>query len=77
MRYLVTAGSTIRRRREALGLTQVRLAGLAGITQPTISLIEAGHDTRHSTIGKILEALDGAEVTHTAGPETLHPKEAT
>jgi ribosome-binding protein aMBF1 (putative translation factor) len=35
-------GRAIRERRLALGLSQVELAGLAGMTQPALSRLEAG-----------------------------------
>ena len=66
MTYLMAVGAEIRRRREALGLTQVQLARLAGVTQPTISVIEGGKDTRLSTVGRLQEALSKQEA-HLSG----------
>jgi predicted transcriptional regulator len=53
--------SEVRARRRKLGLTQVQLAELAGVTQAYIAKIEAGTvDPRVSTLEKILKALEKA-----------------
>jgi transcriptional regulator with XRE-family HTH domain len=53
-----SAGSLIRRERQALGLSTRHLAALAGISYPTISRIENGHDEpQWGTMQKIAAAL--------------------
>lgn len=53
--------SEIRATRVRLGLTQVKLAELAGVTQAYIAKIEAGEaDPRVSTLERISNALEGA-----------------
>ena len=53
--------SEVRALRTKLGLTQVQLAELAGVTQAYIAKIEAGTaDPRVSTLEKILKALERA-----------------
>ncbi len=53
--------SELRAMRTKLGLTQLQLAELAGVTQAYIAKIEAGMaDPRVSTLEKILKALDRA-----------------
>jgi len=53
--------SEIRAMRMKLGLTQVQMAELAGVTQAYIAKIEAGTaDPRASTLEKILKALEKA-----------------
>jgi predicted transcriptional regulator len=52
----------LRERRNALDLTQSRLAEMAGVSQPLIARIEGGDvDPRLSTLRRIVEALDEAE----------------
>ncbi|MEW5996392.1 MAG: CBS domain-containing protein [Candidatus Micrarchaeota archaeon] len=49
----------IKKRRVSLGLTQGRLAKLAGISQSLVAKIESGKaDPSYSNAGKIFEALD-------------------
>jgi predicted transcriptional regulator len=50
----------IHRRRKELGLTQTKLAALAGVSQSIIAKIEAGTvDPSYSVVKRILGALDG------------------
>lgn len=54
-------GDNIRKKRKLLGLSQIRLASMAGISQAGISGIESGKVTRMpytDTIAKIASALD-------------------
>jgi len=54
-------GRQVRKRREALGLSQATLAGKAGVTQTTISRIEWGHELpSFIKMMHIYMALDGA-----------------
>ena len=48
---------SLRRRRQEAALTQVELAGRAGVTPLTIVHLEAGHPARMSTLRKISRAL--------------------
>jgi predicted transcriptional regulator len=55
-------GSLIRRLRKEAGLTQKRLAELAGVSQAHIAKIEEGKvDPRLSTVNKILRVLQGGK----------------
>ena len=55
---LMTISAAVRSEREALGLSMRDLAALAGISYPTISRIENGHeDPRWDTLTKIAAAL--------------------
>ena len=47
----------VRALREAKGLTQARLAELAGLSQSTISVIEGGGTTTTAALESIAEAL--------------------
>lgn len=51
--------SSMRKLREALGLSQVELAKLANRTQGEISRIETRDDNRISNIRELVEALGG------------------
>lgn len=52
----------IPRRRKQLGLTQTKLASLAGVSQSIIAKIEAGNvDPSYSVVGKLFNALDQVE----------------
>ena len=54
----MTLGERIAAERAANGLTQAALARAAGIAQPTLSNLEAGHrDAAWSTVQAIAEAL--------------------
>jgi DNA-binding transcriptional regulator YiaG len=56
--YHGNVGKKIRRRREALELTQAKLARMAGIPQSHVSRLEAGkHTPTHITIKKLAKAL--------------------
>ncbi len=51
-------GSAIAASRKARGLTQARLAELAGVNQPKVSEIERGKDTAHISIAlRMIAAL--------------------
>ncbi len=51
-------GNIIRRTRKALKLTQTDLAGLAGVRQEMISIIENGHEgTKLSSVYALFAAL--------------------
>jgi transcriptional regulator with XRE-family HTH domain len=62
MSSLADIGDAIRLARKDLGLTQVQLAELAGITYRPIYLIEDGKSIRLETLLRIGDAL-GLEVT--------------
>lgn len=78
-----SAGSLIRRERTALGLSTRHLAKLAGVSYPTISKIENGHDQpQWDTMQKIAAALgkscslaEGASFTRLA--DLVEPSETT
>jgi transcriptional regulator with XRE-family HTH domain len=56
--HLERVGAAIRAARKRAGLTQVQLAAAAGVTQPTISGIEAGRqDATVAGLGRIAEAF--------------------
>lgn len=51
-------GREVRRARRALGLTQARLAGRAGVSLPTVQNVEAGRaNPAHATLCRILAPL--------------------
>ena len=53
------AGDALRRQRNARGLNQTGLAGLAGLRQESVSKIETGNPgTRFESIFALLAALD-------------------
>ncbi|KFX63928.1 transcriptional regulator [Burkholderia sp. K24] len=56
---IVTLGKHVRERRETLGLTQVRLAKLAGLSRQTVQGLEAGtlKDLGFERIGRLLDVL--------------------
>ena len=55
---MLDASILIRERRQALGISTRRLAALAGVSYPTISRIENGHEVpRWSTMQRLTEAL--------------------
>ena len=56
----VTPAAHVQERRQRLGLTQVELAGLAGVATKTVQNIEQGRPASRS-IYKVIEALDRAE----------------
>lgn len=59
MNYRKQIGSRISAIRVEKGLTQLELAELAGMKQPSIARVEAGRfDTKIDTIGKIADLLD-------------------
>lgn len=62
MNALRDVGAEIQKARKALGLTQIQLAELAGISYRPIYLIEDGKSIRLETLLKICEAL-GLEMT--------------
>lgn len=51
-------GAGIKERREALGLSQERLGGMAGTTRATIASIEQGHIPKVALIYALAEALE-------------------
>lgn len=56
---LKTLGAAIRDRREALGLTQARLAQLSGLSRQTLVGLEAGtlHDLGFNRVGQVMAIL--------------------
>lgn len=54
----VAIGNRVRSLRHAAGLTQQSLAERAGLAMRTVTLIEAGEDTRLSTLTAIAGVLD-------------------
>lgn len=58
-----TEGLRLHELRTSAGLTQMELAALSDISQPTISLIERGGVTTTRTLEALAEAL-GCEVRH-------------
>jgi transcriptional regulator with XRE-family HTH domain len=54
-------GEEIRRRRDAIGLTQTELALEAGIGRTTLHNIETGVSRNPRKLGKVLRALEAAE----------------
>ncbi len=56
---LTRIGPVIRQRREALGLTQSRLAQLSGLSRQTLVGLEAGtlHDLGFNRVGQVLAVL--------------------
>lgn len=48
----------MRQRREALGLSQIRLAVKAGVAVRTLVRIEQGEDTNVGTLAKVADALE-------------------
>lgn len=60
---MLPALDEIPRRRKALGLTQSKLAQLAGVSQSIIAKIESGTvDPSYSIVGKLVEALERESV---------------
>jgi transcriptional regulator with XRE-family HTH domain len=53
-----TVSAAVTARREELGFTQTEVAKRSGISQASISDIEAGATPRNSTLAKIAKALD-------------------
>ena len=78
-----SAGSLIRRERKALGLSTRHLATLAGVSYPTISRIENGHDEpQWGTMQKIAAALGkscslGDDVSFTRLADLVEPSDGT
>jgi len=59
--HVIPSGHTLRRLREAAGLTQKALAEKAGLSQALISRIEKGTvDPRLSTLRKIIDAISSS-----------------
>lgn len=57
--FYVTVGGRIRREREAVDMSQGRLARLIGITRPSLTLMESGRQRiQLHTLVAIAEALD-------------------
>lgn len=57
----MTLATDLRSARLAAGLTQQRLAELAGVSVATVCKIESGHvDPRASTVQKIEQAIEKA-----------------
>lgn len=78
-----SAGSLIRRERKALGLSTRHLATLAGVSYPTISRIENGHDEpQWGTMQKIAAALGkscsfGNDASFTRLADLVQPADGT
>lgn len=51
-------GAAIKRRREALGYSQERLAGVADVARTTVVNVEAGRGARPASLRRIAKALD-------------------
>jgi len=63
------AADTIRRRRQALGLSRERLAVAAGVAAGTVARIERGSVTPYRlTVNAILDALSSAEAETKSSP---------
>lgn len=56
--YTVNLGENLRRIRRAKNLSQDQLADLAGISRPTISMIESGKNAEAATINALAKALN-------------------
>ena len=72
-------GQRIKQERERRGVSQYRLAKLSGVSQPTISAIEADDQTRSpavDTVEKIARAL-GCQVSDLMGEAQAGAKEYT
>ena len=53
-------GDWMRKRREALGMTQAELSGLTGIQRPNLSRIERGrHNPSLATMALVIQSLRG------------------
>ena len=63
----------LRAKREVLGLKQVEVAKLAGISQSMVARIEAGSvDPRTSTLSKIIDVLNAAERSTASAADVMH-----
>lgn len=67
-------GEQLRRRREALHLTQGGLAREAGVSDETVRKAEKGRHIGPSSARGILEALARLEVGEAVGPVTVHDR---
>jgi transcriptional regulator with XRE-family HTH domain len=54
----MSLGDNIRRIRRAKNLSQDQLANLAGLSRPTVSMIEGGKNAEQATINAIAKALN-------------------
>lgn len=64
-RFAMITASQMRAARALLGIDQRRLAGLAGVSLPTIQRMEASDGTVRGVVGtlmKVIDALDAAGV---------------
>jgi len=76
----VTFGSTLANLRSVRGISQAKLAGIAGVAQSTVSDIESGRiDPKVSTALKLLFALgvNLLEITHEDGEVKVRPHPGT
>jgi len=63
----------LRAKREVLGLKQVEVAKLAGISQSMVARIEAGSvDPRMGTLSKIVDVLNAAERSTASAADVMH-----
>src|SRR4051812_31490803 len=66
-------GDSVRRRRERLGLHKNELADAAGVSRDTLAAIESGEGFRRTSLTKIEQALEAAEVE--AGIDAPSPEQ--
>ncbi len=63
----------LRAKREVLGLKQVEVAKMAGISQSMVARIEAGSvDPRMGTLSKIVDVLNAAERSTASAADVMH-----
>ena len=72
MRDLLPLLDEISRRRKEAGLTQSKLAGIAGVSQSIIAKIEAGSvDPSYSIVRKLFSALDSLKTESASGEDRV------
>lgn len=62
-------GERLRAFRKSRGLTQTELADRAGLSRPTVSALERGHDVSLDSFLSVLRALDLLEALNVTVPE--------
>ncbi|MCA0393812.1 MAG: transcriptional regulator [Proteobacteria bacterium] len=55
------SSAQMRAARALLGIDQRTLAGLAGVSLPTIQRMEASHGTVRGVVGTLMKVIDGLE----------------